>query len=213
MAIDIAGDTKEGKPRQEYINEGVKIAMDMAEFCVKKFEEIVNVVKKCLEELERRNIHGTLYVFEDEKKIQKWSEDNKGNKNIIFIVFSQSGHVVVVGMGANDLCFSDDNNGNDTTSKIMKQLEDELKEKWDPKSLKPWEWNKEQAIVISFPGLDVEKTKLKKGDSILQCMKGIENYIGDELLKSDIPILNARSHRNYKHEYWVDLESKGYILP
>ncbi len=48
--------------------------------------------------------------------------------------------------------------------------------------------------------------------SILECRNGIEMYLGEELLKNKIEIINECSHKNFSEEYWENMKNNDYKL-
>ena len=211
---------KEGCNRTRRMDWREEIAYEMAKrdpWPIK--EDIVSFLKKCLSSIEEKSqvdnacIRGNIHKLRGEKKIFEWKRDNENNKqNIVFLTFSKSGHVVVVGAGA-DLGFPDVSKKRYKTTSIMAWLEENKKEDWkDGKS--PWEWNKEEAVGVVFEGLDGRfRTTIKsEHNNILWCRDGVECFIGEYLLANQIPILNALSHRNWSQEYWEDCISKKYII-
>ena len=154
----------------------------------KDIQEIAQIIRTSLE---KEKIKYTMCVaFGDTqlKELQTWIRDNK--EHIIFLAFTESGHVAVVGKG-NDLRFPKikKNASNETTRLLFK-----TKQKWD----------KNRSIVIYIKELN------ENGEGVLKRIKGIETYIGEELLENEVPIINAYSHRNWKMEYWNKWKENKY---
>ena len=142
------------------------------------------------------------------KNWQGYIDDN--NKYIIFVAFTKSGHVACVGAGG-DLNFPEINEKSAMTAMTPKLLyylkEKKIETKKDCEVDSPWEWDEDRFVVIELNEVYEED----ESDNVLHWRRGVECYIGEELLKNDIPILNTYSHRNWKMEKWNAWRDKGYI--
>lgn len=151
---------------------------------------ILDMVKECLAHAQINVKASIVNINEiDFSRIQKIS-----NRwvSCIFIQFTKSGHIAVVGAGA-DISFS----YNSTTGKILT----ELNEAWDTESV----------ILITIENL--KSLGLKGCNNVLECRNGIENYIGSYLSDDKkIPVLNYYQHWNYKKDVWDEWKDNNYIL-
>ena len=152
-------------------------------------EKLLSILEKCLTE---GNIDGNISIIKpDEFKNLTIQRINNRWASCLFILFTENGHVAVVGAGA-DISFS----YKTSTGIILKHIN----EKWDDQKL----------ILITFKNL--KAVGLKDCTNVLECRNGIENYIGEYLSKQGVPILNYYQHWNYKKDIWKKWEENNYIL-
>ncbi len=180
------------------LEERINKAKEQAENVPRKKSEILKLIKDSLTEINKIiDIEAVPCIVEFKNvkydrmpKIQnKWT-------SLIFIQFTKSGHIAVVGAGE-DISLS----YNSTTGKILNALIGIDKEyKWDTESL----------IIIPIIGL--KSIGLKGINNVLECRNGIENYIGNYLSLKGVPILNYYQHWNYKKEIWREWEKQDFIL-
>ena len=164
--------------------------------------EILEILSNCLKE---KGISGEiLFINLTSEKIdyEQISKDHgtNGTGHIIWLQFSNSGHVAVVGAGK-DIGFS--RNENKGTWSILSKIPHV-------------EWNKEEVIIIPVRGLDKDSYGLKNvhkhGNNILRCRNGVEHCIGEYLINKGVPILNYYQHWNYSKEFWKRCEDRNYLL-
>ena len=150
---------------------------------------VCKIVKEALDE---KNIKGKiLKINPQESDYKKVTEDSS---HIIFIQFTASGHIAVVGAGR-DISFS--KNESRGTWKIISAIEGA-------------EWDDKEVIVI--PIQNIKNYRIKKGENILSYRNGVEQYLGDYLLSKEIPILNYFQHKNYSDRFWEKCKKNGYII-
>lgn len=168
---------------------------------IKHIHEIAQIIEKSLH---RENIENTMLVLTGDiqlNKLQTWIKDNKDH--IVFVAFTESGHVAVVGSGG-DLEFPKiEEKADSETPRLLYKVKKRYESDWKDDK-KPWEWDKKRAIVVYIKELD------EHGEYVLKWREGIETYIGEELFENDVPIINAYSHRNWKMKYWNEWKENEY---
>ena len=163
-------------------------------------EYIRKILEGALDEIAREtenNVKGKVLLKKPEEiDYEQIKEDYNTNdaSHIIFIQFTKKGHVAVVGAGK-DMSFS--KKVSCGTWAIISAID-------------YVEWDNEFAMVI--PISNIKKCRIEKGDNILTYRNGVERYLGDYLLKNDIPILNYYQHKNYSDEFWEECKNNGYII-
>ena len=158
--------------------------------------DIADVITKCLKE---EGIKGTVLCINPmdinyEKIYYEYNLAAKGH--IIWVTFTNSGHIAVVGAGT-DINFSKSRRCG--TWWIIDQLNKNI------------DWYKEKVIVMPIEGLD-KSNGLKNVDNVLKCRNGVEHYVGECLISFNIPILNYFSHRNYSENFWLARKQNDYNL-
>ena len=163
-------------------------------------EYICEILEKALDEIARKtenNVKGKVLLKKPEEiDYEQIKEEYNTNdaSHIIFIQFTKKGHVAVVGAGK-DMSFS--KKVSRGTWAIISAIEDV-------------EWDNESVIVI--PISNIKNCRIKQGDNILTYRNGVEHYLGDYLLKNEIPILNRYQHKNYCDKFWKECENNGYKI-
>ena len=163
----------------------------------KVIEYVANKISVCLND---KGIKGkVLCVNPADINYEKISiEYNLAAKgHIIWITFTNSGHVAVVGAGT-DINFSKSKRYG--TWWLIDQLNKNI------------DWYKESVIVVPIEGLNKESNGIKNVDNVLKCRNGVEHYIGECLMSFNIPILNYFSHRNYSERFWLACKQNDYNL-
>lgn len=152
-----------------------------------------NTVCKIVEEaLDEKNIKGE--ILEINPKELDYKKVTDGSSHIIFIQFTTSGHIAVVGAGR-DISFS--KNKSYGTWRIISAIDGV---EWDDK------------YVIVIPIQNIKNYRIKKDENILSYRNGVEHYLGDYLLSKKIPILNYFQHKNYSDKFWKKCKENGYII-
>lgn len=173
------------KKRQEEANEQYNYPIH---------KDICEIIEKALKEV---NINGKILKINpkelDYEEIRKKYGTNDCS-HIIFIQFTQKGHIAVVGAGK-DISFS--KNVSCGTWKIISAIEGV---EWDDK------------MVIVIPILNIKNCRIKKGDNILTYRNGVEHYLGNYLSMKKIPILNYYQHKNYSDMFWEKCKENDYII-
>lgn len=153
-------------------------------------EEVLKAVTQCLKE---EMINGKASKIKcEEVDYSKMPVDKERKRtSLIFIQFTENGHIAVVGAGE-DISFS----YNYATGSILKEIGEE--------------WDKEELIVITIE--DLESVGLKNVTNVLRCRNGMENYVGDYLVTHGFPVLNNDQHWNYKIETWEKWKRNGFEI-
>ncbi len=176
-------------------DERIKKGQEELNKSVVEYNEITRIIYECLN---KNNINGEVLTELSPQNInykeinEKYETNAEGH--IIWIQFVKSGHVAVVGAGK-DIGFP--KNKKSGTWSILSKLSNV-------------EWNKEKVIIIAIRGLDKESVGLKNVDNLLKCRNGVEQCIGEYLIKNNIPILNYYQHRNYSEKYWNNCVQNNY---
>lgn len=180
------------KKAQEILdNNTIKVNLDK--------NRIKKLISKCLS---KNHICGEVILCNNfsginyEDIMKEYKTNNSGH--IVWVLFTNTGHVAVVGAGK-DLRFS--HNKNSGTWKILNELKEKNKD---------LEWNKSEVILIPIRGL--KSIGKKSLDNILLCRNGVEQLIGDCLIENNIPILNYYSHKNYCSSYWETCKKNNYRI-
>jgi hypothetical protein len=169
-------------------------AIEQNKYPIMDKNNICKIIKKALAE---RSIQGNILTLKPQDiDYEKIKEENGTNdsSHILFIQFTQKGHVAVVGAGK-DISFSKKKAYG--TWRIIS-------------SIKDVEWDYETVIVI--PILNIKNCAIEKGDSILAYRNGVEHYLGDYLFQNKVPILNCYQHKNYSDEFWDKCKKNDYII-
>lgn len=147
--------------------------------------------------LKKGNIQGHVLVKNpneiDFDKISSEYETNNAS-DIIFIQFTENGHIAVVGAGK-DLAFS--KNKSRGTWRVIS-------------TIKGIEWDTETVIVI--PVQNIKNCRIVTGENLLEYRNGVEQYLGDYLISNNVPILNYYQHKNYSDGFWDKCKGKNYII-
>lgn len=224
------GSGRMSKDKRIELNElRINTAIKMAGVKTKDISAVADIIS---EALKGKGIEHSLYTIDpskrdnsgnnvsqkqEDKPSEDWGLENwqgyidENKKYIIFVAFTKSGHVACVGAGG-DLKFPEINEKVLSESAMTPKLLYFLKVRSiiinkDCGVDSLWEWDKDRFVVIELAEVD-------ESDNVLHWRDGVECYIGEVLLKKNVPILNAYSHRNWKMEKWNawrDNGENGYI--
>jgi len=158
--------------------------------------EVENIINKGLKEV---NIKGRAKLIELPKEGIDYKEimsdyGTNAETHLIWIQFTNSGHVAVVG-GGKDISYSKKRG----TGRIIDSLEG-------------IDWCTTHLIIVPIKNLNTKSNGIKCVDNVLRCRNGVEHFIGEYLIKESVPILNFYSHKNYSKEFWEICENNNYIL-
>lgn len=164
--------------------------------------EVKKILSDCLKEKGISAEVLTINPLSEKINYEQISEkyETNGAGHIIWVQFVISGHVAVVGAGK-DIGFpKNENNG---TWSILSKLPNV-------------EWDRSEVIIIPVRELDQHSYGLKNihkhRNNILKCRNGVEHYIGECLIKKDVPVLNYYQHRNYSESFWQKCEEGNYVI-
>lgn len=130
-------------------------------------------------------------------QIPKTIKDNRDS--VIFIQFTKSGHVAVVGAGK-DYVSNPLYSGRESTARIIENLRNlNGKSKYDDFQL-------DVDSVIIIPIENLESLGYNKASTILKSRNGVEQYIGEYLAKKGVAILNYYQHWNYSKSIFKILD-------
>ena len=196
------------------IDKRVTVAHNQAKLPAKDINKVKETVKKSLTRLDRLGISADVSVIKGLKNITEWKrkniKDDFKKTYTLWIEFTKSGHVAVVGAGMGDIGFPNlKEDSQYATCRILKKAG----KGWQGnRDIWIWPDDEEKAvIVISVTGMScVHKTENPR--SLLQCRDGLEYYVGECLIDDNIPILNMYSHRNWTKEYWDEMKKKDFVL-
>lgn len=167
------------------INEAIRICKDnpRKDTFDYYYEDVRQQVKTCLEELsEIRGYNNEKIEYEIVVADLTQKQPDKDGE-CFFIQFTNDGYVVVVGAGYD---YGISQNDKYLNVKIINKLHKE----WSNK-----------AILVFVKGIKPVKGRWGAGydtcKHLLQCRNGVEMYLGESILKGNIPILNYYSHKNY----------------
>ena len=192
-------------PKKFNLKERVDEARKQLEKETKTLDEIKTILSECLEE---KRISGEIITTNPSLTKINYEEirtkyDTNGAGHLIWIQFTQSGHVAVVGAGK-DIGFP--KNPSRGTALILSKIKEEKPEA---------EWDTNKVILIPIKGLDRESYGLKNihkhGNNVLKCRNGVEHCIGEYLIKKGVPVLNLYQHKNYSDKFWGNCEKNNYI--
>lgn len=184
--------SKQKPTTEERISRGKEVAKNDP----KGIEEVKKFVVACLNELCDRSEgyegKSITYSFTNPENGESYSgfrnRMRKEEGELFFIEFSEKGHVVVGGAGY-DFRFQIDE------KYLNRKILNAIEEGWG-----------EDVIFILVKGLkQVGKYGIgagMDGCKMLQCRNGVEMFIGEYLLKRDVPILNEYQHKNYTEEFF-----------
>ena len=172
--------------RKPDIDERIELARKVAESAGKAKgenikEKTLELVKECVNLMGIDDIP-QLVCFDDVSYKSMPRDKDKGRTSLIFIEFAKNGCVAVVGAGE-DIGFSKTS----TTGQILSALN--------------IEWDRDSLIILTPHGLEAVAVN-KVRDNIFKSRNAIEHYIGEFLLRNDIPVLNMYSHKNFTEKGW-----------
>jgi len=183
----------------------IDTALEQARHEILEIDKIKEILEK---NLKKKNVLCTVKVIKNHNKIKEFRKNNIMDKSIIFLSFTKSGHVAVVGAGINDLVFSEiDRESRYSTPRILGNA---CLKSSDTISSEVWKWDKDKAIVIYDLKLSNSDRGILKVDEklIVTTRRGVEQFVGETLIDNCVPILNYYSHRNIKNsEFKKRLES------
>lgn len=162
-------------------------------------EKVCSLTKQALYE---KGINGRVNIIRMEEidDFDIPTAELDGSDSVIFIQFTQSGHVAVVGAGK-DYVSNPLYCGRESTPVILKKM----REKYiNTKSENDFCFDVDSIILITIDGLIAKG--YNKAKTILKSRNGIEQYIGEYLQQHDVAILNVYQHWNFKKSIFELLE-------
>ena len=171
------------------IEERIDKALEESEKTPVSKEYVCSFVKQALDEME---IEGNVQIVHiKDIEDDKIPRTKRGDcDSVIFIQFSQSGHVAVVGAGK-DYVSNPLYCGRESTPVIMEQL----REKKGGSGCEDFKFDVDSVILVTLDNLTSEG--YNHADKVLESRNGIEQYIGEYLAQHDVAILNFYQHWNY----------------
>jgi hypothetical protein len=154
-------------------------------------EKVLNYVKEALKD---EYICGKpkIVQMKDIDKIEiNRTKDGKCD-SVLFIQFTKSGHIAVVGAGK-DYVKNPLIKSKKGTPRILEELRNESGNKED---YEKFQFDVDSIIIIPIENL--KSRGLNNATSIMKARNGVEQYIGEYLAdKKGIPVLNYYQHWNY----------------